>query len=78
VRKRFTAVFEDTGNGWVAQVEQIPGTRTQGRTLEEVLCRMGEAAELILAALEEREDIRAAGKPQREASDEGESSLTTF
>jgi hypothetical protein len=30
---------------------------------------MGEAAELILAALEEREDIRAAGKPQREASD---------
>jgi predicted RNase H-like HicB family nuclease len=69
VQKRFTAVFEDTGNEWVAQVEQLPGTRTQGRTLEEVLGRMGEAAELILAALEEREDIRAAGKPQREASD---------
>ncbi|MBV9454108.1 MAG: type II toxin-antitoxin system HicB family antitoxin [Rubrobacter sp.] len=62
MQKRFTAVFEDTGDGWIAQVEQIPGTRTQGRTLEEVLCRMGEAAELILAALEEREEIRGTKK----------------
>ncbi len=52
---RFTAVFERRSDGrWTATVEQIPGSRTQGETLEEVLCKLGGAAELILEALEER------------------------
>jgi len=32
---KFTAVFEEVGEGYIAFVEELPGANTQGATLEE-------------------------------------------
>jgi hypothetical protein len=31
----FTAVFEQTSDGWIGSVEELPGANTQGATLDE-------------------------------------------
>jgi predicted RNase H-like HicB family nuclease len=46
---RYTAVFEDTGEGWIyARVLEIPGVHTQGRTIEEARTMVHDALRLVL------------------------------
>ena len=47
---QFTAVFEQDGDWWIAFVEELPGTNTQGATLEEARENLKEAVALILEA----------------------------
>ena len=59
---RFTAVFQEVPEGYIAFVEEIPGANTQGATLEESRENLQEAVELVLAANRElsREAVGAA------------------
>ncbi len=45
---KFTAVYEEDGDWWIAYVEELPGANTQGRTLDEARENLKEAVELIL------------------------------
>ena len=58
----FTAVFQEVSEGYIAFVEEIPGTNTQGATLKEARENLQEAVELVLTANRElsREAIGAA------------------
>ena len=47
---QFTAVFDQTGDLWLAYVEELPGANTQGRTLGEARRNLREAAQLIIEA----------------------------
>ena len=45
----FTAVFrKDPGGGYAAYVEELPGTNTQGETLDEARANLREAVALII------------------------------
>ncbi|WP_022949149.1 type II toxin-antitoxin system HicB family antitoxin [Methylohalobius crimeensis] len=46
----FTAIFEQVPEGYIAFVEELPGTNTQGATLEEARNNLREAIELVLEA----------------------------
>ena len=46
----FTAVFQKVPEGYIGFVEEIPGTNTQGATLEEARRNLAEAARLVLEA----------------------------
>ena len=48
--ERFTAVFEQRGDWWIGNVEELPGANTQGRTLEEARENLREAIRLIIDA----------------------------
>jgi len=59
--EKFTAVFEQEEDWWIAYVEELPGVNTQGRTLEEAHENLKEAVQLIIEAnreLARREKIR--------------------
>jgi predicted RNase H-like HicB family nuclease len=45
-----TAVFEKVPGGYIAFVEELPGTNTQGATLEEARANLPEAVQLVLEA----------------------------
>ena len=47
---RFTAVFEQVAEGYIADVEELPGVNAQGTTLDEARERLEEAVELVLDA----------------------------
>jgi predicted RNase H-like HicB family nuclease len=47
---KFTAVFEQVPEGYIAFVEELPGANTQGATLEEARENLAEAVELVLEA----------------------------
>jgi predicted RNase H-like HicB family nuclease len=47
---RLTAVFEEAPEGFIGFVEELPGTNTQGRTLDETRANLVEAVELVLDA----------------------------
>jgi predicted RNase H-like HicB family nuclease len=47
---KFTAVFEQVSEGYIAFVEELPGANTQGATLEEARANLAEAVELVLDA----------------------------
>ncbi len=48
--EKFTAIFEQQGDWWVAYVEELPGANTQGRTLEEARENLRKAVKLIIEA----------------------------
>jgi predicted RNase H-like HicB family nuclease len=50
VENKFTAVFEKTCDWWIGYIEELPGAKTQGRTLEETRENLREAAQLIIKA----------------------------
>jgi predicted RNase H-like HicB family nuclease len=57
----FTAVFEQSDDGWVVGwVEELPGANTQGKTIEEARENLKEAVELVIEARRElaRRDIQ--------------------
>ena len=47
---KFTAVFQQVPEGYIAFVEELPGANTQGATLEEARENLAEAVELVLEA----------------------------
>ncbi len=59
---RFTAVFEEVPEGFIAFVEELPGANTQGATLVEARRNLSEAVRLVLDSnrmlAEERLDDR--------------------
>jgi len=58
------AIFHKVPEGYVAFIEEIPGSNTQGATLEEAKSNLKEAVQLILAtnrAIAE-ENLRASKK----------------
>jgi predicted RNase H-like HicB family nuclease len=58
----FTAVFEQTSDGWIGSVEELPGANTQGATLDEARDKLKEAIELILEANRELARRQTAGR----------------
>lgn len=47
---KFTAVFEQVPEGYIAFVEELPGANTQGATIEEARENLAEAVELVMEA----------------------------
>jgi predicted RNase H-like HicB family nuclease len=50
MQARFTAVFREVSEGYIAFVEELPGANTQGATLEEARANLEEAVTLVLEA----------------------------
>ena len=48
--EKFTAVFEQDGEGWIGYLEELPGANTQGRTLEEARENLKDAVRLLIAS----------------------------
>ena len=48
--EKFTAVFEQEDEWWMAYVEELPGANTQGATLDEARDNLKEAIQLIVEA----------------------------
>ena len=63
IENTFTAVFERDADLWVAYVEELPGTNTQGSTLDKARENLGEAVRLVLEANREitRREVEGAG-----------------
>lgn len=62
MERTFTAVFEKSGEWYIAYVEELPGANTQGRTLEEARENLREAIELVLQANRELAEQGSVGK----------------
>lgn len=63
---RFTIHYSDGGDGWtMAQVEEVPGAISQGRTRAEARENVVDALRLMLKP----EPSRGAGDPDREPLD---------
>lgn len=60
--EKFTAVFEQEGDWWMAYVEELPGANTQGSTLEEARDNLKEAVQLIIEANRELARRAAQGR----------------
>jgi len=59
---RFTIHYSDGGDGWImAQVEEVPGAVSQGRTREKARANVTDALRLMLAP-----DPAMSGDPDRE------------
>ena len=59
---RFTSVFMQVPEGYIAFVEELPGANTQGDTLEEARDNLREAVELILEANREMAEQSLVGQ----------------
>lgn len=57
-----TAVFMQVPQGYIAFIEELPGTNTQGKTLEEARENLREAVKLILEANREFAEKSLAGR----------------
>ena len=60
MKLRLTAVFQRFPGGYAAFVEELPGAKTQGATLDEARANLAEAAAMVLAANRElaEEELR--------------------
>ena len=47
---QFTAIFQKVPRGYVGFVEEVPGAKTRGRTLDEVRASLSEKVERVLEA----------------------------
>jgi predicted RNase H-like HicB family nuclease len=47
--EKFSAVFEQDGDWWIAYLEELPGANTQGRTLAEARENLKDAVRLLIA-----------------------------
>ena len=59
---QLTAVFEKVPKGYIGFVEEVPGTRTRGRTIEEVREKLADAVEHALEANRARAEKAIKGK----------------
>lgn len=62
---RYTAVFEQVGDWWMASAEELPGANSQGSTLEEARENLKEAIQLILEVNRELAQQRTEGHQVR-------------
>ncbi len=61
--ENFTAIYEYTEDGWwVVSVPEIPGARSQGRTLEEAREMIKDAVTLLLEVRREDADRETEGR----------------
>ena len=60
--EKFTAVFEQVDDWWVAFVEELPGANTQGETLDEARENLKEAVQLVIETNREIARRQATGK----------------
>lgn len=60
--EKFTGVFEQEGDWWIAYIEELPGVNTQGRTMEEARENLKEAVKLIIETNRELARRETAGK----------------
>ena len=62
MKEVLTAVFEKSPQGYIGYIEELPGTNSQGRTLEETKDNVVEAIRLVLQANRQlaEEDIASA------------------
>ena len=51
---KFTAVYRNVPEGYVAFVEELPGVNTQGATLDEARTNLKEAVAMVLETNRER------------------------
>ncbi|MGO9914986.1 MAG: type II toxin-antitoxin system HicB family antitoxin [Isosphaeraceae bacterium] len=58
-----TAVFVQVKEGYVAFVEELPGTNTQGATIEEARENLREAVALVIHANRELAEQSLQGQP---------------
>ena len=58
----FTAVYIQVPEGYIGFVEELPGTNTQGDTLDEVRENLREAVALVLEANRELAEKSLAGQ----------------
>ena len=59
---QLTAIFEKVPKGYIRFVEEVPGTRTRGRTLEEVREKLADAVEHVLEVNRARAEKTLKGK----------------
>jgi predicted RNase H-like HicB family nuclease len=59
---QLTAVYKRFPEGYAAFVEELPGTNTQGETLEEARRNLAEAVQLILEANRQLAEESLAGE----------------
>jgi predicted RNase H-like HicB family nuclease len=62
MRVEFTAVFEKVPEGYVAFLEELPGPKTQGATIEEARRNLEQAVCLVLEAIRALAKEEIAGK----------------
>jgi predicted RNase H-like HicB family nuclease len=60
--EKFTGVFEQEGDWWIAYIEELPGVNTQGRTMEEARENLKDAVKLIITTNRELARKETAGK----------------
>jgi predicted RNase H-like HicB family nuclease len=60
--EKFTGIFEQVGDWWIASIEEIPGVNTQGRTMDEARENLKEAVKLIIEANRELTRREIVGK----------------
>jgi predicted RNase H-like HicB family nuclease len=60
--EKFTAVFEQEDEWWIAYVEELPGANTQGKTLEEARDNLKDAIQLLIETNRELARRHAMGK----------------
>lgn len=63
--EKFTAVFQQEGEWWMAYVEEVPGANTQGKTLDEARENLKDAIQMVIEA--NRELARRATSRRRQA-----------
>lgn len=62
MKTALTAVFEKSPYGYIGYVEELPGSNTQGSTLEEAKRNLIEAIQLVLEANRQLAEEEIAGK----------------
>ena len=60
--EKFTAVFEQEDDWWIAYVEELPGANTQGETLEEARDNLKDAIQILIEANRELARRHTIGK----------------
>jgi predicted RNase H-like HicB family nuclease len=58
-----TAIFQKVPRGYVGFVEEVPGARTRGRTLDEVRASLAQKVERVLEANRVQAEKTIKGKP---------------
>jgi len=59
---KFTAIYMQVPEGYIAFVEELPGANTQGDTLDEARGNLREAVEMVLKANRELAEKSLAGQ----------------
>jgi len=61
---KLTAIYEEAEEGgYIGYIAELPGSNTQGETLDEVRENLFEAMQMILEANREEAESRLSGKP---------------